>query len=86
MRLAPDALLDALELALIVRSDRKRRGIGLALIRHALCTAAAQGVYKLTAQSSPRNAPFIALAGRFDFVTSWDPIERVVRFERPIGA
>lgn len=59
------------EVALLVRSDRKRQGIGQALLRTALCQATREGlpVYGLV---QPSNAAIIGLMRRLGFVHgSW---------------
>ncbi len=50
------------EVALIVRSDQQRRGMGRALLTHALRWAEARGVARLLGYVSVENKPMLALA------------------------
>jgi acetyltransferase len=64
VRTAPGAA----ELALIVRSDRKRRGLGEALLRAALARAAAQQLTILRAYVLGENGAMLRLARKVGFV------------------
>jgi acetyltransferase len=64
VRTAPGAA----ELALIVRSDRKRRGLGEALLRAALARAAAQHLTILRAYVLGENGAMLRLARKVGFV------------------
>src|SRR5579885_2932952 len=55
------------EIALLVRSDLKRLGIGRALLRHAIGFAAARNVSRLTGYVLAENAPMLALAREMGF-------------------
>jgi RimJ/RimL family protein N-acetyltransferase len=56
------------EIALIVRSDRARRGIGEALLRAALARAARQGLRTLSAVVLHENTAMLRLARKAGFV------------------
>jgi RimJ/RimL family protein N-acetyltransferase len=56
------------EIALIVRSDRARRGIGEALLRTALARAARQGLRTLSAVVLHENTAMLRLARKAGFV------------------
>ena len=62
-------LLDAAsaELAVIVRSDRKRRGLGRALIVHSLRSAALRGLVRVVGYVLAENTPMLTLARAMDF-------------------
>lgn len=56
------------EIALIVRSDRKRRGIGALLVNDAIAWARARGLRGLSALALRDNIAVLRLARRFGFV------------------
>jgi acetyltransferase len=58
----------AAEIALIVRSDRKRRGVGESLLRAALARAAAQHLTTLRAYVLGENGAMLRLARKVGFV------------------
>lgn len=68
------------EIALLVRSDRQRRGVGNALLAYVTRRAVALGVTSLEAHAQPDNAGFEQLARRHGFLGSWDAAERVNRY------
>ncbi|HVY99829.1 MAG TPA: GNAT family N-acetyltransferase [Dongiaceae bacterium] len=72
------------ELAVIVRSDRKRRGLGRALIAYALCWAARHGLACVVGYVLAENHPMLALARAMDFrCVRNDPF--LVEVSRPSG-
>jgi acetyltransferase len=57
----------AAEIAVIVRSDHQRRGIGRALLAHALHWAAGHGLSQLIGYAPADNTPMLALARAMGF-------------------
>jgi len=57
------------DIALIVRSDMKRRGIGEFLLRTLVTRAAARGLKTLTALVMRENRPMLQLAARIGYAT-----------------
>jgi putative acetyltransferase len=51
-----------------VHPDWRRRGIGRALVGHAVAWADANGIHKLTAEVFPHNTAALALLGEHGFV------------------
>jgi len=61
------------EIALIVRSDQQRRGIGRALLAHACAVARGDGLRELFGYVLAENTPMLRLARRAGFAFSrWD--------------
>lgn len=58
---------EAIEMALIVRSDRKRRGIGRALVARAIRWAEARGLSEMIAYIQPENGAAVALVREAGF-------------------
>ena len=77
VRLAPTAIRTELEVAILVRSNCKRSGIGRALMDHAIAVARAGDCAALTAITEVDNQAFIGLATQLGFSAHWDAIERV---------
>jgi GNAT superfamily N-acetyltransferase len=64
---------DSAEVAVIVRSDRKRRGIGRSLIAHVIQRAEDDGLSQLNGYVLAENQPMLALARVMGFQSSrWD--------------
>jgi GNAT superfamily N-acetyltransferase len=79
--LAKDAMGRA-EIAVLVRSDWKRRGIGETLMRAALCEANREGlpVYGFV---QPSNSAIIALMRRLGFVYSRGQVDNIIMYWHP---
>jgi ribosomal protein S18 acetylase RimI-like enzyme len=56
------------ELGMLVAADRRRRGVGTALVAAAIELARARGLHKLTLSVFPHNEAAIALYRKFGFV------------------
>ena len=80
------ALVDdaSAELAVIVHSDRKRRGLGRALIVHALRDAALRGLAQIVGYVLAENTPMLTLARAMDF-RCVHRCASVVEVSRPVG-
>lgn len=85
-RLSADVDDRSYELALLVRSDRQRQGVGMTLLRHVLRVAIGQGVPAVTAHADAANAAALALADVLGFVPAWDARQGNVRLERTFPA
>lgn len=70
------------EIAVLVRSDWKRRGIGEALMRAALCQATREGLH-VYGFIQPSNSAIIGLMRRLGFVYGLRQIEYTVMHWRP---
>jgi acetyltransferase len=75
-RLAADPGFEQAEFALVVASDRQRRGYGELLLRHALAYAKSRGAKKVTGHVLRENQGMLGLAKRVGFVrdTSGPPV------------
>lgn len=69
----------AAEIAVIVRSDRKRRGIGRALVAHAIEWAQNQRLEQLVGLVLAENAAMLALAEAMGFRSRWEGVFVEVR-------
>jgi GNAT superfamily N-acetyltransferase len=70
------------EIAILIRSDWKRRGIGAALMRAALCQATQERL-QVYGFIEPSNAAIIGLMRRFGFVHGARQIDRAIMHWRP---
>ena len=70
------------EIAMLVRSDSKRRGIGAALMRAALCQATQERL-QVYGVMQPSNAAIIGLMRRFGFVHGPRQIDHAIMHWRP---
>jgi GNAT superfamily N-acetyltransferase len=73
------------EIAILIRSDWKRRGIGAALMRAALCQATQERL-QVYGFVDPSNAAIVGLMRRFGFVHGARQIDRAIMHWRPAGA
>ena len=70
------------EIAILIRSDRKRQGIGAALMRAALCQATQERL-QVYGFIEPSNAAIIGLMRRFGFVHGALQIDHTIMHWRP---
>ena len=77
---------DAIEVALLTRSDHKRMGLASALVAHAISLAQSAKVSKVIARTATGNVAFIAFATRVGFTAKWDALERDMLLTMPIDS
>ncbi|HIG75411.1 MAG TPA: N-acetyltransferase family protein [Bacteroidetes bacterium] len=75
-----EALRGTAEISYYVARDRQRRGVGTALVRHALAEAAGLGLHTLLAVGLETNAASEALLRREGF-TRWGTLPGVARWD-----
>jgi acetyltransferase len=73
---------DAAEVAIIIRSDHKRRGIGRSLLAHAILSAERSGVSRIIGYVDAENHAALALADAMGFLgIHWDSFScEIIRF------
>jgi acetyltransferase len=70
----------AAEMAVIVRSDYKRRGIGYCLLAHAINWAESQGLSEVVGHVFADNEPMLGLARRMGLhIVRWDGLDVEIR-------
>ncbi|MBV8459220.1 MAG: GNAT family N-acetyltransferase [Acetobacteraceae bacterium] len=70
----------AAEMAVIVRSDYKRRGIGHSLLAHAIYWAESQGLSEVVGYVFADNKPMLSLAHRMGLhIVRWDGLDVEIR-------
>lgn len=76
---------DSAEVAIVIRSDRKRRGIGRSLLAHVIQRASRDGLTQLLGHVLAENRPMLALARRMGFRSlRWNSFSIVV--SRPLSS
>jgi ribosomal protein S18 acetylase RimI-like enzyme len=85
---------DAVDVAVVVADEHRRRGLGSALIRYAVEAAASAGARRVEFTVLPDNEPAIAMVRRFEAVNrgaptnvEWPPprlVDGLLQFSTPI--